>query len=84
VSNLPTDVNEAQIKVRALKPLIDVQYPNYYFQELFSMQIGPTKEVTLHYDNAGRSKGIASVLFSKRGDGTKAYQQYHNRLIDGS
>lgn len=48
------------------------------------MQIGPTKEVTLHYDNAGRSKGTASVLFSKRGDGTKAYQQYHNRLIDGS
>ncbi|KAF8580450.1 hypothetical protein K439DRAFT_308593 [Ramaria rubella] len=53
-------------------------------KELFTQQIGPTKEVTLHYDPHGRSKGIASVTFSRRGDGTKAHQQYHNRLIDGS
>ena len=65
VSNLPTDVNEAQIK------------------ELFSSTVGPLRDVTLHYDAAGRSKGVASVHFSRKGDGTKAYQQYNNRLIDG-
>ncbi|KAF8510561.1 hypothetical protein BU17DRAFT_77653 [Hysterangium stoloniferum] len=65
VSNLPQDVNEAQIK------------------ELFATQVGPTKEVTLNFDHAGRSKGVATVTFVKRGDGTKAYQDYNGRLIDG-
>lgn len=53
-------------------------------QELFHTTIGPLREVTLHYDSAGRSKGVAAVLFQKKGDGTRAYQQYNNRLIDGS
>jgi len=66
VSNLPIDVNEAQIK------------------ELFSQTVGPLKEVTLHYDHTGRSKGVAAVHFQRKGDGTKAFQQYNNRLIDGS
>ncbi|KIM91313.1 hypothetical protein PILCRDRAFT_94281 [Piloderma croceum F 1598] len=65
VSNLPTDVNETQIK------------------ELFHSTVGPLRDVTLHYDSAGRSKGVAAVHFQKKGDGTKAFQQYNNRLIDG-
>jgi len=65
VSNLPTDVNEAQVK------------------ELFQTTVGPLREVNLHYDANGRSKGVASVIFQKKGDGNKAYQQYNNRLIDG-
>jgi len=65
VSNLPGDVNEAQVK------------------ELFNQTVGPLKEITLHYDANGRSKGIATVTFQKKGDGTKAFQQYNNRLIDG-
>ncbi|KAI0792301.1 hypothetical protein C8Q75DRAFT_842363 [Abortiporus biennis] len=65
VSNLPPDVNEAQVK------------------ELFSQTVGPLKDVTLHYDAQGRSKGLASVQFQRKGDGTKAYAQYNNRLIDG-
>ncbi|GBE88707.1 mRNA export protein [Sparassis crispa] len=65
VSNLPPDVNEAQVK------------------ELFHTMIGPLREVTLHYDAQGRSKGVAAVQFQRRGDGTKAYNQYNNRLIDG-
>ncbi|KAH9996713.1 hypothetical protein BJV74DRAFT_827733 [Russula compacta] len=65
VSNLPADVNEAQVK------------------ELFQTTVGPLREVNLHYDANGRSKGVASVIFQKRGDGNKAYQQYNNRLIDG-
>lgn len=66
VSNLPTDVNEVQIR------------------ELFSTTVGALRDVTLHYDSAGRSKGVAAVHFQRKGDGTSAYQQYNNRLIDGS
>ncbi|KAH9932903.1 uncharacterized protein B0H18DRAFT_984537 [Fomitopsis serialis] len=65
VSNLPTDVNETQVK------------------ELFHTTVGPLRTVTLHYDAQGRSKGVAAVHFQKLGDGTKAFQQYNNRLIDG-
>lgn len=59
---------------------------NYWraLQDLFHSTVGPLRDVTLHYDAAGRSKGVASVHFQKRGDGTKAYQTYNNRLIDGS
>ncbi|KAF9019983.1 hypothetical protein BDZ89DRAFT_958691, partial [Hymenopellis radicata] len=66
VSNLPHDVNEAQIK------------------ELFHSTVGPVRELTLHFDANGRSKGVAAVQFQQKGDGNKAYQQYNNRLIDGS
>jgi len=52
-------------------------------KELFATTVGALRGVTLHYDSSGRSKGIASVQFSKKGDATKAYQQYNNRLIDG-
>jgi THO complex subunit 4 len=52
-------------------------------KELFHSTVGPLKEVTLHYDSAGRSKGVAAVHFQRKGDGTKAYTQYNNRLIDG-
>ncbi|KAF5357235.1 hypothetical protein D9756_006643 [Leucocoprinus leucothites] len=53
-------------------------------RELFASTVGPLREVNLSYDSSGRSKGIAAVTFSKKGDANKAYQQYHNRLIDGS
>jgi len=66
VSNLPADVNEAQVK------------------ELFQTTVGPLREVNIQYDSNGRSKGVAWVVFQKKGDGNKAYQQYNNRLIDGS
>jgi len=65
VSNLPNDVNEAQIR------------------ELFQSTVGTLRDVTLHFDSAGRSKGTASVTFIKKTDGAKAYAQYNNRLIDG-
>jgi len=52
-------------------------------KELFHSTIGPLKDVTLHYDPTGRSKGVANIVFTRKGDGSKAYQQYNNRLIDG-
>jgi len=65
VSNLPTDVNEAQVK------------------ELFQTTVGPTTQCQLQYSQDGRSLGIATVKFTRRGDANKAFQQYNNRLIDG-
>ena len=54
-------------------------------QELFHSTIGPIQDpVILNYDGTGRSKGIATLTFITKGDGIKAYQQYNNRLIDGS
>jgi THO complex subunit 4 len=53
-------------------------------KELFHSTVGPLRDVTLHYDSTGKSKGVAAVQFQRKGDGTKAYQQYNNRLIDGS
>jgi len=52
-------------------------------KELFATTVGPTREVTLHYDQKGASKGLAAVTFSKRGDANKAFTSYNNRLIDG-
>ncbi|KAH9941810.1 uncharacterized protein BXZ73DRAFT_98200 [Epithele typhae] len=52
-------------------------------KDLFHTTVGPLKEVTLHFDAQGRSKGVAAVHFQRRGDGNKAFQQYNNRLIDG-
>jgi THO complex subunit 4 len=84
VSNLPQDVNEAQVKVFIISSLHSVLESDCSDQELFHTTVGPLREVTLHYDAAGRSKGVATVLFSKKGDGNRAFQQYNNRLIDGS
>ncbi|KIK98588.1 hypothetical protein PAXRUDRAFT_133911 [Paxillus rubicundulus Ve08.2h10] len=52
-------------------------------KELFHSTVGPLRDVTLHHDSVGRSKGVAAIHFQRKGDGTKAYQQYNNRLIDG-
>lgn len=52
-------------------------------KELFHSTVGPLREVNLHFDSAGRSKGVAAVTFARKGDGNKAYSQYNNRLIDG-
>ena len=86
VSNLPTDVNEAQIKVcsRLSAVYLTLVLTGRFLQELFHSTIGPLKDVTLHYDASGRSKGVANIMFQRKGDGNKAYQQYNNRLIDGS
>ncbi|KAG8945834.1 hypothetical protein FRC04_012281 [Tulasnella sp. 424] len=52
--------------------------------ELFSTTVGAVKECNINYDHAGHSKGSASVIFSRSGDALQAYNQYNNRLIDGS
>ncbi|KAF9513158.1 hypothetical protein BS47DRAFT_1372591 [Hydnum rufescens UP504] len=55
----------------------------HQIKELFSSTVGPLREVNLHYDHKGVSKGVAAVTFNRKGDGNKAFTQYNNRLIDG-
>lgn len=83
MSNLPPDVNEAQVKVRFSRCPCQI-LSSYPLQELFHTTVGPVKDVTLNFDSRGVSKGQASVTFQRRGDANKAFQQYNNRLIDGS
>ena len=93
VSNLPTDVNEAQVKVCTNFSIFFIKKfqllgadPHFRppLQELFQTTVGPTNQCQLQYSQDGRSLGIATVKFSRRGDANKAFQQYNNRLIDGS
>ncbi|KAI8998247.1 hypothetical protein BC832DRAFT_239276 [Gaertneriomyces semiglobifer] len=50
-------------------------------RELFA-QIGPVKSAQLNYDANGRSKGVATIIFSRAGDAQKAIREYHNRTLD--
>jgi len=75
----PTSQPADKIIVSNLPPDVN----EVQIKELFHSTVGSLRDVTLHYDSAGRSKGIAAVHFQRKGDGTKAYQQYNNRLIDG-
>lgn len=84
VSNLPPDVNEAQIRVCCLRFSLSAVLLIATSQELFTQTVGPLRDVNLHFDAKGVSKGVAWVQFSRKGDGNKAYTQYNNRLIDGS
>lgn len=60
-------------------------------RELFSQigifnhfnSLGPLKQCSLNYNAEGKSKGVANVVFSRVGDGTKAVKEYNNRTFDG-
>ncbi|KAI5450472.1 RNA-binding RNA annealing protein [Naganishia albida] len=53
-------------------------------RELFHKTCGPVKSCSLAYDSKGKSKGVADVVFVRRGDAQKAFDQYNNRMIDQS
>ncbi|PPR02007.1 hypothetical protein CVT24_011130 [Panaeolus cyanescens] len=80
VAAAPTEAKSEKIIVSNLPADVNESQ----IRELFTTTVGPLRELNLHYDSAGRSKGVATVLFSRKGDGTKAFQTYNNRLIDGS
>lgn len=89
VSNLPTDVDERQIKVRSLFSFCPssasstLTASSHPLQELFATTVGPVRLVSLSYNAQGHSKGVATVQFHKFEHATSAYQQYNKRLIDG-
>lgn len=87
ISNLPTDVAEGDVTVR-LSYALRLRFLNtdssVSFKELFTSTVGAVRECQVSYGRDGRSKGSATVTFVRSGDATKAYNQYNNRLIDGS
>ncbi|KAI8925036.1 hypothetical protein BC831DRAFT_282731 [Entophlyctis helioformis] len=48
---------------------------------LFS-RIGPLRSAQLNYNSEGKSKGVATVIFSKQGDAARAYAEYNGRTLD--
>ncbi|KAF8609425.1 hypothetical protein BDV93DRAFT_143618 [Ceratobasidium sp. AG-I] len=69
-----------KIMVSGLPPDVNEEQ----IKELFQSTVGQLASVQLNFDAQGRSKGTATVIFQKKGDANKAFQQYNNRLIDGS
>ncbi|KAG9284815.1 hypothetical protein G9A89_003738 [Geosiphon pyriformis] len=51
--------------------------------ELFTSMIGPVRQVNLNFDQNGRSKGTASVVFNRRTDAVKAVEKFRNTTLDG-
>ena len=54
-------------------------------QELVCQELltsGPVRSAQLNFNQEGKSKGVATVVFSKAGDAHKAFQEYNNRPLD--
>jgi len=79
-STVQPQANADKIIVSNLPPDVN----EVQIKELFHSTVGHLRSVNLHYDQNGRSKGVAEVHFQRKGDGNRAYQQYNNRLIDGN
>ncbi|KAH8090513.1 hypothetical protein HD553DRAFT_302602 [Filobasidium floriforme] len=68
------------LKVIISKLPLDVEEESV--RELMTTTVGQVKVVELAYDNKGKSKGIATVIFRQKGSAQKAFEQYNNRMID--
>jgi len=51
-------------------------------QRLFSEE-GELKRYSIHYDENGRSKGTAEVVFVRHSDALSAIKKYNNMRLDG-
>lgn len=71
------DVDEAAVRVsRRFSGVVRLSiFIIASFQELFHKTCGPVKSCSLAYDSKGKSKGVADVVFQRRGDAQKAFDQ---------
>ncbi|CAG8546558.1 5407_t:CDS:2 [Diversispora eburnea] len=51
--------------------------------ELFQTMIGPVRQVNLNFDQSGRSKGTASVVFARKNDAVRSVEKLRNITLDG-
>ncbi|RIA89179.1 hypothetical protein C1645_773093 [Glomus cerebriforme] len=51
-------------------------------EELFS-ECGTVKKIYIHYDRAGRSTGVADVVFEAPSEAEAALRKYNGRALDG-
>lgn len=87
ISGLPTDVDKPQVEVRSETawPLgASLTSPLPVSQELMKTTIGPIKSCNLSYDSRGQFIGVATILFKKAENATRAYYEYNGRVVDGS
>jgi len=45
--------------------------------------IGPVRQVNLNFDQSGRSKGTASVVFARKNDAVRSVEKLRNITLDG-
>ncbi|KAI9095582.1 hypothetical protein DFS34DRAFT_565847, partial [Phlyctochytrium arcticum] len=50
-------------------------------RQLFS-EIGPVRSAQLNYDAQGRSKGVATIVFTRANHAAQAIKEFHNRTLD--
>ncbi|RUS14898.1 hypothetical protein BC937DRAFT_93176, partial [Endogone sp. FLAS-F59071] len=51
-------------------------------RELFETGVGPLRKVQLNYDQSGKSKGQATIIFQRARDGAVAFDKFHNVTLD--
>jgi len=51
-------------------------------KEYFTKVVGPIKKCTLVYGPDGKSRGVATIVFMKPGDGKKAFESHNGVLVD--
>jgi len=79
-SNTPHIPKEygSKILISRLPPDVTLQEVS----DLFNKTVGPTKEVTLFYNDKGLPKGMALVAFQRGGDAAMAANKYDGRYVD--
>ncbi|CAG8728775.1 6472_t:CDS:2, partial [Acaulospora morrowiae] len=55
---------------------------SFQHQELFQTMIGPVRQVNLNFDQSGRSKGTASVVFARKNDAVRSVEKLRNITLD--
>ncbi|RPA88000.1 RNA-binding domain-containing protein [Ascobolus immersus RN42] len=51
-------------------------------KEYFTKVVGPIRKCTLVYGPEGKSRGVATIVFQKPGDGKKAFESHNGVLVD--
>ncbi|KAL8133365.1 hypothetical protein AgCh_008726 [Apium graveolens] len=84
LSNLDYEVSDDDIKACFDYSYLILSYifPIDFVQDLFSV-VGDVKKISVQYDNSGRSKGTAEVVYSQWKDAEAAVKRYNNIQLDG-
>ncbi|XP_074371572.1 THO complex subunit 4A-like [Apium graveolens] len=71
-----------QTGTKILLSNLDYEVSDDDIKDLFSV-VGDVKKISVQYDNSGRSKGTAEVVYSQWKDAEAAVKRYNNIQLDG-